>query len=326
MSALMILGNLFQIAILTLVFYWILRFLKGTPSILMLGVLIIVFPALYFFTNRLNLQVLHWLIERMLALMPIFLIVVFKEDIRRILTFLGKQRFRTFRRLNTANKQRRILAMIDELIDCVCALTAQPHWVWPKGSETGSRSRGKHVRYNTGALIAVENAPRLNEYIEKGVRIDAKLSSLILQTIFYKGTPLHDGGVIIRKGNIVAAACQFPAASHSENRPIHTRHNAAIGLSEQVPDITVIVVSEETGNVSVTTGPGRLELMENPRHFRNVLCNRLGVSEIALEDEPHKKSKMSESIWNRLLNRTESWDNPMEEPPPETEDSNKIEE
>ena len=166
----MILGNLFQVAILTVVFYWILRFLKGTPSILMLGVLIILFPALYFFTYRLNLQVLHWLIERMLALMPVFLIVVFKDDIRRILAFLGKQRFRTFRRITSANKQRRLLAMIDELIDCSCAFTAQPHWVWPKSSETGTRGKGKNVRYNTGALIAIENAPRLNEYIEKGVR------------------------------------------------------------------------------------------------------------------------------------------------------------
>lgn len=305
----MILGNLFQVAILTVVFYWILRFLKGTPSILMLGVLIILFPALYFFTDRLNLQVLHWLIERMLALMPVFLIVVFKDDIRRILAFLGKQRFRTFRRITSANKQRRLLAMIDELIDCSCAFTAQPHWVWPKSSETGTRGKGKNVRYNTGALIAIENAPRLNEYIEKGVRVEARLSSLTLQTIFYKGTPLHDGGVIIRNGEIVAAACQFPAATHLENRPIHTRHNAAIGLSELVPDITVIVVSEETGNVSVTTGPGRLEVMENPRHFRNVLCNRLGVKENSEKDKPRKKNKKREGLWKRLLNKSQNWKN-----------------
>ena len=275
-----IISDLFQIVILALFFYLILRLLRGTPGMLMLGVVVVAIPVLNLLAYLLELNVLEWMLSRMLGIMPLFLLIIFQSEIRRLLTFLGRHRFRIFKRLASEKKKQSQLAMIDELIDCVCAFTVHPHWVWVKGGERVGRGKVKKVFYNTGALIAIESAPRLNEYIERGVPVDAKISSLLLQTIFYKGTPLHDGGVIIRNGMIAAAACQFPAATYLESRPIHTRHNAAIGLSELIPDVIVIVVSEETGNVSVTTRQGHLEVMEGPRHLRNVLCRRLGVHEV----------------------------------------------
>lgn len=303
-------GDLFQIIILAVFFYLILRLLRGTPGLLMLGVVVVAIPVLNILAYLLELNVLEWMLSRMLGIMPLFLLIIFQSEIRRLLTFLGRHRFRIFKRLASEKKKQSQLAMIDELVDCVCAFTVHPHWLWMKGIGRNGNSNGKgkikKVFYNTGALIAIESAPRLNEYIERGVAIDAKVSSLLLQTIFYKGTPLHDGGVIIRNGMIAAAACQFPAATDLENRPIHTRHNAAIGLSELIPDAIVIVVSEETGNVSVTTRQGHLDVMEGPRHFRNVLCRRMGVREEHKRlPEPGKHNKTTRFLEKILDKVTE---------------------
>lgn len=287
-----IIGDFFQILILTVFFYLILRLLRGTPGMLMLGVVVVAIPVLNLLAYLLELNVLEWMLSRMLGVMPLFLLIIFQSEIRRLLTFLGRHRFRVFKRLASEKKKQSQLAMIDELVECVCAFTVHPHWIWAKSGDRGGKGKVKKVFYNTGALIAIESAPRLNEYIERGVPVDAKVSSLLLQTIFYKGTPLHDGGVIIRNGMIAAAACQFPSATFLESRPVHTRHNAAIGLSELVPDAIVIVVSEETGSVSVTTRQGHLDVMEGPRHFRNVLCRRLGVHEERKRlKEPEKSNK-----------------------------------
>ncbi|MFA6930407.1 MAG: diadenylate cyclase [Lentisphaeria bacterium] len=287
-----IIGDLFQIIILTLFFYLILRLLRGTPGLLMLGVVVVAIPTMNILAYLLELNVLEWLLSRMLTIMPIFLLIVFQSEIRRLLTFLGRHRFRIFKRLASEKKKQTQLTMIDELVDCVCSFTVHPHWVWSK-VERSSKGKVKKVFYNTGALMAIEAAPRLNEYIERGIPIDAKVSSLLLQTIFFKGTPLHDGGVIIRNGMIAAAACQFPSATILDGRPIHTRHNAAIGLSEQVPDAIVIVVSEESGNISVTTRQGHLEVMESPRQFRKFLCRRLGIRE--------ERQSVSEPVKNRTV-------------------------
>ena len=278
------------------------RLLRGTPGLLMLGVVLVAIPVMNILAYVLELNVLEWLLSRMLAILPLFLLIIFQSEIRRLLTFLGKHRFRVFKRLASEKKKQTQLAMIDELTECVCTFTIHPHWVWTRGGfDRNARNRGKKVFYNTGALIAIESAPRLNEYIERGVLIDAKVSSLLLQTIFYKGTPLHDGGVIIRNGMIAAAACQFPAATDLENRPIQTRHNAAIGLSELIPDVIVIVVSEETGNVSVTTRQGHLEVMESPRHFRNVLCRRLGVRDGHKRIQDPRKNTLASRFLEKIF-------------------------
>jgi len=301
-----LISDLFQIIILALFFYLILRLLRGTPGMLMLWVVVVAIPVLNLLAYLLELNVLEWMLSRMMGIMPLFLLIIFQSEIRRLLTFLGRHRFRVFKRLASEKKKQSQLAMIDELVDCVCAFTVQPHWVWGKGERAG-RVKVKKVFYNTGALIAIESAPRLNEYIERGAVVDAKVSSLLLQSIFYKGTPLHDGGVIIRNNTIAAAACQFPAATHIERSPIHTRHNAAIGLSDLIPDVTVIVVSEETGNVSVTTRQGHLEIMDGPRHFRNVLCRRLGVHEERRRfKEPEKTTKTARLLEKVLATVTSS--------------------
>ncbi len=265
-------ANIFQIVILALFFYMVMRLLRGTPGLLMLGVVVVVIPTLSLAANFFQLEVLQWLLQNISESLPIMLIIIFHSEIRRLLAFVGRHRLRVFQRLLSEKKKQRAIDMIEEIVDAVCAFTTRPNWRSPK-----TPNKLKNVFQNTGALIAIELAPRLNEYIEKGVEINAKVNSLLLQTIFYNGTPFHDGGIIIRNEQVAAAACQFPLSSSARNQSVHTRHSAAIGLSEQVADAVVIVVSEETGTVSATFKQGELQVMDTPRQLDKLLRQKLHV-------------------------------------------------
>ncbi|NLZ63647.1 MAG: hypothetical protein GX902_07545 [Lentisphaerae bacterium] len=282
-----IIGNIFQIIILAMFFYLVMRMLRGTPGLLMLGVVVVVILSLGIIAKFFRLEVLQWLLQNISDNLPLMLIILFHSEIRRLLVFVGRHRFKVFQKLFSEKKKQRCLDMIDEIIDAVCAFTTRPNWRSPK-----TPGKLKTVYYNTGALIALELAPRLNEYIEKGVEINAKVSSLLLQTIFFKSTPLHDGGVIIRNEQIAAAACQFPLSLDVRTQTVHTRHSAAIGLSEQVGEAIVIVVSEETGAVSVTIRPGELQIMDTPQQLRKFLQEKLRVL---------PKDEEKTSIWEKLV-------------------------
>lgn len=279
-------GALLQIIIFSIFFYVFLRFLRGTPGFLMLSVLILI-PILSGFANLFELKELQWVITGIISNLFMFLLVIFQAEIRRFMAFIAKTRLRWFRILSTRRKVHNQALIIDELVDAICLFTVNPKWFIFVEGDAENRRRMKKAPYNTGALIAIECEPRLTEFIENGVRIDAKMTSILLQTIFHKGGPLHDGGVIIRNGKIAAAACQFPqAAEADDNSPLHTRHNAATGLAQLVPDIVVIVVSEENGNVSVTNKDGTLKVMENPAELKEILYERLDTKE-----KPEKKKK-----------------------------------
>jgi len=265
-------GNIFQIIILALFFYLVMRMLRGTPGMLMLGVVVVVIPSLGLAASFFQLEVLQWLLQNVSDNLPLMLIIIFHSEIRRLLAFVGRHRFKVFQRLLSEKRKQHSIDMVGEIVDAVCAFTARPNWRSPK-----TPGKQKNVLQNTGALIALELAPRLNEYIEKGVEINAKVSSMLLQTIFFKGTPLHDGGVIIRNEQIAAAACQFPLSSDIRNQAVHTRHSAAVGLSEQIGEAIIIVVSEETGAVSATIRPGELQVMDTPRQLDKFLREKLHI-------------------------------------------------
>jgi len=288
-----IIGNIFQIIILALFFYLVMRLLRGTPGMLMLGVVVVVIPSLSLAANFFQLGVLQWLLQNISDNLPLMLIIIFHSEIRRLLAFVGRHRFKVFQRLLTEKKKQRTIDMIEEIVDAVCAFTTRPNWRSPK-----TPTKLKNVFVNTGALIALELAPRLNEYIEKGVEINAKVSSLLLQTIFFKGTPLHDGGVIIRNEQIAAAACQFPLSVDVRSQTVHTRHSAALGLSEQVGDTIIIVVSEETGAVSVTIRSGELQTVETPRQLSKFLQEILHVL-------PEEDEKIG--FWEKLADQLLLW-------------------
>ena len=175
----------------------------------------------------LHLHVIHWILEKAMTMMMVALPVVFQPELRRTLEQIGRGRL--FRK--------RVEVDEDELHDMIQAVA----------NAAMIMSQRK-----IGALIVFERAVGLEERIETGVKVDGLVTDSLLLNIFEKDTPLHDGAVIIRGNRIIAASCLLPLTdARGLSQELGTRHRAAIGISEQ-SDAMVLVVSEETGTVSIT--------------------------------------------------------------------------
>lgn len=211
---------LLEIGFLWVFYYWVLTFIRGTVAFQVIrGVL--VFLLVFFVAALLRLEVLAWLFEKLVTVIAVAFIVIFHPELRRGLARLGGE---PLFRLNPRREE-----VVEEIIKGVLALS----------------------RRRIGAIIAVERQTTLQAYAESGVPMDSEITSELLQTIFMNGTPLHDGGVVISRRRIVAAACLFPLSDNPKlSKTMGTRHRAALGLSEEA-DALVIVVSEETGTISL---------------------------------------------------------------------------
>lgn len=210
-----------EIVLLATVFYQAHRYFRGTRGARVLAGLTLFGVTFALLGGGFHLPVIRQLVSWWAASLPVVLVVLFQPELRRSLADLGS------RTLLTGRKQE--ARSLDALCDCLFAL--------------GSR----HV----GALVAIERGIGLRTYAETGVAIDAVFSSELLQTIFHPKTALHDGGVILRDERIVAAACIFPVTQReSLDRAFGLRHRAGLGLAEET-DAAAIVVSEETGSVSL---------------------------------------------------------------------------
>jgi diadenylate cyclase len=221
--------DLFEILIVSAVFYRILLVLAGTRAIQMLfGLVLLV--AVYFVARVLNLDLLRYLLENLFEFGVIAALVVFQPELRNALAHLGQNRIlRLFSRLEESEVAEEVANAVEEL-----------------------------ARAKVGAIVAIEREMGLAEYAETGTPLQARVAASLLSTIFTPYSPLHDGAVIVRGDMIVAAGAilpltQFPVADKS----LGTRHRAALGLSEET-DALVIVVSEETSLVSVAVR-GQLE-------------------------------------------------------------------
>jgi len=197
------------------------RLVRGFVFLVMLSFVIVRLASDYLHMERLRL-----LYEKLIPVIVIFAVILFQPELRRSLMRLGQNPlFRLFLKEGAA-------AFIERI---------------SRAADTLSRNK-------IGAIIAVERDTRLGALIEGGVELDARLSSELLTTIFWPGSPLHDMGVIIRAGRIEAAGCEFPLSRQAILDPrLGTRHRAAVGLSEE-SDAVVVVVSEETGKISVAVG------------------------------------------------------------------------
>ncbi|MCL6457592.1 MAG: diadenylate cyclase CdaA [Gorillibacterium sp.] len=214
-----------DILIVSYIVYQLLILLRGTRAIqLMKGIIIVV--AIWAFSIWFDLNTLQWLMNQMFNIGVIALIIIFQPELRRALEQLGRGRM--FSRTN-AEEDQMVSQRIGQLLKAVNYLCNR----------------------KIGALIVFERETGLNEYIESGIHIGAELSSEILINIFIPNTPLHDGAIIIRQNEIVAAACYLPLSENPFiSKELGTRHRAGIGLSEMSDGISVIV-SEETGTVSL---------------------------------------------------------------------------
>lgn len=218
--------DVLDILIVAFLLYKTLDFIKQTRAQqLFRGVLLII--GIFILSQLLNLSLLNWLLTRLITVGLIAVVILFQPEIRRALEQIGRRGIigKQFRDVG----KEEIYATVTKLVDAV---------------DDFSSSR-------TGALIAIERETMLNDIIETGVIVDAEVSVRLLGNLFYEGSPLHDGAVIIRGIRIHAASCVLPLTSRASiGKNLGTRHRAGVGLSE-VSDAFVIIVSEETGAISV---------------------------------------------------------------------------
>src|SRR5690242_13439419 len=215
-----------DVAVVTFLLYQVLRLLRGTQGIQILVGLILL-AVIGILSTTFNLILLSWLFKNATIFIVIAVIVMFQPELRRALDQLG--RISHIGRPLSGYNTRQYNEAISEAI------------------RAAERLSMKH----TGALIAFEREVGLEDYAATGVRINGEISAEMLQSIFYPNSPLHDGAVIVRGNRIVAAGCLLPLPEEGTVRErLGTRHRAALGLS-LASDALVVVVSEETGNISV---------------------------------------------------------------------------
>jgi diadenylate cyclase len=236
--------DLLEIAVVAAVIYRILKVLAGTRAIqMLLGLFLLV--GVYALSRVLGLTLLTYLLERFFQYGLIAALVVFQPELRSALAHLGQNRLlRVFSRLQETQVAEEIAQAAEEL----------------------SRDR-------VGAIIAIEREVGLGEYEETGTPLQARVSSALLQNIFTPYSLLHDGAVIVRGDEIVAAGAILPLTQFPvSDRTLGTRHRAALGLSEET-DAWVVVVSEETGRISLAHR-GQLRRDVEPERLANVLSGR----------------------------------------------------
>lgn len=248
-----------EILILWGLYYLVYLLFKGTAAEQLIKGIIVI-TLIVILTRGLNLIVINWFLTRFLAISVIAFLIIFQPEVRRGLASIG--RFEIF----TEEKE-----VLDEISKATAILSKR----------------------KTGALIAIERETGLRRYVESGVSIDSRVTSELINTIFSPSTPLHDGGIIISKQRIEAAACLFPL-TQAPNIPktVGTRHRAAIGLSEET-DAVIVIVSEETGEISTACG-GKLTKNIDPKEL---------TKDLESAYMPKTKKRSFKSVFKKILTK-----------------------
>jgi diadenylate cyclase len=220
--------DLLDIGVVAVLIYELLLLIRGTRAMQMAlsGAFLI---GLFFLSEWLDLETVNWLIRNLATYVVFAIIVLFQADIRRALAHFGRaQFFKYFERASSDDET------LEELVVAASTLAAR----------------------RIGAIIVVERQIGLRNYIEGGIPLDALVTYDLLASIFHTGSPLHDGAVIVQNDRVAAAACFLPLSVNPRvSRELGTRHRAALGITEE-NDAVAIVVSEETGAISLAIGGG----------------------------------------------------------------------
>ncbi|HLG59033.1 MAG TPA: diadenylate cyclase CdaA [Vicinamibacterales bacterium] len=256
--------DLLDIALVSILVYELLLLIRGTRAMQMAlsgGFLI----GLFFVSQWLGLETVNWVIRNLATYVVFAIIVLFQADIRRALAHFGRaQFFKYFERASSDDET------LEELVIAATTLSAR----------------------RIGAIIAIERQIGLRNYIEGGIPLDAMVTYDLLASIFHTGSPLHDGAVIVQGDRIAAAACFLPlSVSPRVSRDLGTRHRAALGLTEE-NDAVAIVVSEETGSISLAIG-GDLERGLDASALQVRLQALLGVRGRAQTRRPEARSSVA---------------------------------
>jgi diadenylate cyclase len=251
--------DILDIIIVAYLIYRIITVVRKTSSGgVVKGIVLLI--AVMWLSSLLNLSVVNYLLGQTMKLGVLVLIILFQPELRRFLEQMGSKNFDfIFRRqVKIGNIEASISSTVAACMDM-------------------SKTR-------TGALIVFEREIELTDYVKTGTRLDSVLSSELLKNIFFPRTPLHDGSVIVRNGRIIAAGCMLPMSNNTKlSRDLGMRHRAGIGMSE-VSDAVVVIVSEETGSISVAVD-GMLK-----RHLAQETFEKLLRNELLLEDK-HDEEK-----------------------------------
>lgn len=240
--------DLIDIAIVAFLFYVVYRALRDTVAVQILVALVAIL-ALSFMTEAANLKTVNWILRRIADIGLVAFIILFQPELRRVLLLLTQSRlFRLFMRTNNQET-------VDDVVDAAKEMAA------------------KHI----GALIVFSRAEHIKITVETGVELQAAVSAELLLSIFNPRSPLHDGAVVIDNTTVVAARCVLPLSSQQKTsgRTLGTRHRAGLGLSEQA-DVIVLIVSEETGGLSIAY-QGMLDTDIAPSDLRQLLLDKLAV-------------------------------------------------
>lgn len=254
--------NIVDVLIVSYIFYKIFMLIRETRAETLIKGLVLILIIMKV-SELAGLITLYWIIEKTITVGFIALIIIFQPELRRALEHLGRSRF-FFKPVIIDDEE--MDNIMSEIVEAAVNL-----------------SNGR-----TGALIVIEQETGLNDYIESGVKLDAIISSQLLENIFVVNTPLHDGAVIIRNNKIASAACFLPLTENFNlNKQLGTRHRAALGISEN-SDAIVIVVSEETGNISLAIN-GKLTRNYNAERLKDILIRIM----------KHRLSKKT-TVWGRV--------------------------
>jgi diadenylate cyclase len=257
------LASIVDIALVWYVIYKLINVIRGTKAVQLLkGILVILLVRVV--SEWLGLITLSWMMQQAINWGFLAVIIIFQPELRRALEQLGRGRF--FSRSSTQdddNQEKAVEAIV-------------------KATDYMAKRR-------IGALISIERETGMSDYIETGIRLNSNISSELLINIFIPNTPLHDGAVIIQKNNVSAAACYLPLSeSPFISKELGTRHRAALGISEVTDSLTVIV-SEETGGISLTRN-GELHRDLKVEELKELLTSEMVI---------HNKAKQASSArWN----------------------------
>lgn len=251
--------DILDIAIMAFVLYKVMALVQSTKAASLLKGLL-VFMAALFVSSILNLNGINFILSGMVDMGVLALIILFQPELRRILEQMGSRRFMAFltRAADGNVIEKTILQTVQACSDM-------------------SQTR-------TGALIVFEREMLMDDLVRSGTVLDAAVSSELLKNIFFVKAPMHDGAVIVRNGRVLGAGCMLPLSKNVNlSRDLGMRHRAGIGMSEN-SDAVVVIVSEETGSISVATG-GMLKRHLKAETLENLLRNEL------LPQEPSEKEK-----------------------------------
>jgi len=244
--------SVIDLALVTLIFFGLLLLLRDTQAMALLRGIFFIIIFLTLLTNLINLPAFSWLVTTFVPALLLAIPVIFAPEIRRGLERLGRTGLTTLLTRRTSQSQLALQETIRAVVTACARLSARQH----------------------GALIILQRSDSLLEYVRTGVRMESHVTPELLLQVFYPNTPLHDGAAIIGSNRLLGAACVMPLSSsgiltRSPERQMGLRHRAALGISE-ASDAIAVVVSEETGSISIAHNGRMIRRLDSER-LENIL-------------------------------------------------------